>query len=49
MMGNQVPALRLGNQLSTQRVCIVAGETQHEACGWLGEAIFKVKIIVFAG
>ena len=34
MMGNQVPALRLGNQLSTQRVCIVAGEPSNPADGW---------------
>lgn len=32
MMGNQVPALRLGNQLSTQRVCIVARAHPGETC-----------------
>eukprot|EP00435_Cladocopium_sp_Y103_P070076 s4_g34.t1 len=32
MMGNQVPALRLGNQLATQRVCIVARAHPGETC-----------------
>jgi len=32
MMGNEVPALRLGNQLATQRVCIVARAHPGETC-----------------
>eukprot|EP00438_Fugacium_kawagutii_P023607 Skav205963 [mRNA] locus=scaffold442:454279:459915:+ [translate_table: standard] len=32
MMGKQVPALRLGNQLAPQRVCIVARAHPGETC-----------------